>query len=633
MISSQGGHLNLVMVARASTLISLDPRATGWVYDVCPSAGPNVAGCGTGGLPYPYAGVRLQLTPGDSLTFRLYNRLPPVLDSDHDGDEGMDYLHLNPVNVHTHGLLVSPHFPTPQDQTYGDNVFVMTLNPANGPVPPDAKPHGDVRLGFTDYRIDIPSGHPSGLFWFHPHVHGISQNQIEAGMAGVITVGQLSDYVCADPTCVQSLASLRQRHMILRDTQILANGQVMDELDPDFCDPTKPLGNGVCPGVDDTDEGGGNYTGGKWYFSINGQYYPNVTLGNQGEVWRITNASPSASYVLDLWSPAEKRSLAVQILAIDGVAVNLNGITSPAAIAALGGGKFVQAQCPPPSNTVQAPLCASKFLMMPSSRVELYVAYRDAQGRIAAPPTPTPLILRTDGRQTGPTGDYWPPVNLATVDMSHFAPTRATAQVLTTRTIPGQVQMTRIAAQMAAANRSVGVDPTCAALAPGHMRRIFFNVPTGDPDGFGLGYEEVDQNGNPVPGTFQDVHRFDPDTPTICVPLAPGNQPVHERWQIINLAGEDHNFHLHQVKFTLLSYDVASGLYVTADAIKHDNVPLPHADGTCNSVADWRNHLCSTHNQVVDIPFTIAGDFVYHCHILEHEDGGMMARIRVRPSS
>jgi len=25
------------------------------------------------------------------------------------------------------------------------------------------------------------------------------------------------------------------------------------------------------------------------------------------------------------------------------------------------------------------------------------------------------------------------------------------------------------------------------------------------------------------------------------------------------------------------------------------------------------------------------GDFVYHCHILDHEDGGMMAIIRVLP--
>jgi FtsP/CotA-like multicopper oxidase with cupredoxin domain len=27
----------------------------------------------------------------------------------------------------------------------------------------------------------------------------------------------------------------------------------------------------------------------------------------------------------------------------------------------------------------------------------------------------------------------------------------------------------------------------------------------------------------------------------------------------------------------------------------------------------------------------IVGTFVYHCHVLEHEDGGMMGRIRVVP--
>lgn len=29
----------------------------------------------------------------------------------------------------------------------------------------------------------------------------------------------------------------------------------------------------------------------------------------------------------------------------------------------------------------------------------------------------------------------------------------------------------------------------------------------------------------------------------------------------------------------------------------------------------------------------IVGTFVYHCHLLEHEDGGMMGRIRVEPAS
>jgi FtsP/CotA-like multicopper oxidase with cupredoxin domain len=63
-----------------------------------------------------------------------------------------------------------------------------------------------------------------------------------------------------------------------------------------------------------------------------------------------------------------------------------------------------------------------------------------------------------------------------------------------------------------------------------------------------------------------------------------------------------------------------------------DSVPLTHADGVCASVDDWRKGACTDHPVTVDIPFAIAGDFVYHCHILEHEDGGMMARIRVRPN-
>ena len=36
--------------------------------------------------------------------------------------------------------------------------------------------------------------------------------------------------------------------------------------------------------------------------------------------------------------------------------------------------------------------------------------------------------------------------------------------------------------------------------------------------------------------------------------------------------------------------------------------------------------------EVFDIQFSQLGEFVYHCHILEHEDGGMMARIMVVPA-
>jgi FtsP/CotA-like multicopper oxidase with cupredoxin domain len=34
---------------------------------------------------------------------------------------------------------------------------------------------------------------------------------------------------------------------------------------------------------------------------------------------------------------------------------------------------------------------------------------------------------------------------------------------------------------------------------------------------------------------------------------------------------------------------------------------------------------------VLDMPFQqFAGNFVVHCHILDHEDGGMMVRIDLR---
>ena len=134
--------------------------------------------------------------------------------------------------------------------------------------------------------------------------------------------------------------------------------------------------------------------------------------------------------------------------------------------------------------------------------------------------------------------------------------------------------------------------------------------------------------------------------PTICVPLGPNNTPATERWQIVNVATEDHNFHIHQTRFRVLSKDELAGGSILpgqifGKGIVLDNMPLPHATGVCgnnpprdssNPIADWRAGLCKASTITVEIPFTIAGDFVYHCHILEHEDGGMMARIRVRPN-
>jgi len=171
-----------------------------------------------------------------------------------------------------------------------------------------------------------------------------------------------------------------------------------------------------------------------------------------------------------------------------------------------------------------------------------------------------------------------------------------------------------------------GASATCSALPAGHRRRIFFGVPPSNPSGYGLGYEEVDQNGNPVPGTFHDVAAFDMGKIGICLPLGPGNTPVTETWELVNVSGEAHNFHIHQTKFYVLPQNAPPG---DAGALM-DSVALPNGGAKCDgSVANWRSGGCPVETVTVRIPFAQVGDFIYHCHIAEHMDAGMMAHIRV----
>jgi L-ascorbate oxidase len=642
-LSSKNGVLDVLMVAKAAPVSNFSPyRATGWVYVICPRPQDGSNSCPTvDGDPNYYGGTRLQVEPGDTLKIHLVNALPPTSTAKHALEDGQGFLSLNPTNLHVHGMLVSPRVADANDQSWGDSVFVLNFNSANGnPAPSDTHLHGTVQHDAVDYTYVIPENHPSGVFWFHPHVHGISLNQISAGMAGIITVGQVSDYLCTRDDCNSFLQSVPQRHLILKDAQILQDGTLKHQIDPNFCQTADPNaapgipGQGSCAGTDTSAAGGSNYTGGRWFFTLNGQAYPSLTVGSPaGQIWRIANTSASATYDLNLWAPDEKRQMLMRIVSIDGVSVDAGTATSASQLVDQAGNKFDPVPCQTGAKDLLAGVCTTRLHLMPSSRAEIWVNYRDANGTPQSPPAGARAIFRTAGYQTGPTGDNWPAADLAKVrfvdgpvivgDLYQHAQARALHYPV------------RLAAELRRANEKIQTEPDCTALAPGHKRRIFFNVPSDNPNGFGLGYEEIDQNGVPVPGTFIDVHPFDPATPTVCLPLANGNAPSVERWELVNLAGEDHNFHIHQMHFSVLSAaEVASTALpeqLGARAVMMDNLPLAHADGTCNTVDDWRNGVCTAHVATVEIPFAITGDFVYHCHILEHEDGGMMAVIRVRP--
>jgi FtsP/CotA-like multicopper oxidase with cupredoxin domain len=680
--ASSNGLLDIMMIAKPKAIptISFRPPAggpsinpTGWVYEICkrPASGYS---CPPGtGTVADYGGVRLALQKGDTLKIRYVNKLPRVDPAKltHVSDPGEANLYLNPSNLHTHGLLVPARAATVGDPTFGDFVFVTIFNSANGiPVPQATHQHGPIVMDTVDFRIDIPANHPSGLFWFHPHVHGIALNQVSEGLAGIITIGKVGDYAMGDAVSTPFPDS-SVRHMTLKDIEVLAagtvnfdagpapvaNGEVLNQEDPDFRAqlPTSPaeVRHGSCPGQDNSADGGNNFTGGKWYFTVSGQQYPTIRMTNpDGEVWRLTNASGSLSYDLQLINDADRKPMVMQLLAVDGVSVHLPQDTPMGSMIQMAGGKFRVVACP----SVQTiglhslPICVNELVMMPSARAELWVTYRASGDRVGPPPAGATATFKMIGLTMG-SGDQWPAVDLAAVEFAQTGPRKFTSNALD---IQGDALASMQSAGIfSAANPKTGIAALpagCSALPPGHRRRIFFGFQDVAVDGtFALGYEEVDQNGNVVPGTQRPVQQFDPSHNSVCLPLGAGQTPVHETWELIQLSTENHNFHIHQARFrvTDASAPSSSPLAMKANSsngggIIQDNIPLgvavPHIpqvndsqNGVC-TIAQWRSGQCSSTPVVVDIPFSQVGEFVYHCHILEHEDGGMMAKIQVVPS-
>lgn len=653
--TSENGSLNLLMIAKAAPVPTLPHAPTGWVYEICTRPVDTSESCpAQNGKPNFYGGTLLKLTAGDTLRIHLVNELPPVYDSEHAKEPNFEFLELNPTNIHTHGMLVAPRRPSKENPTYGDNILVLTFNSRNGKPEMSPHMHSDIRYDSTDYEIKVPASHPSGLFWFHPHTHGISLNQISAGLGGIITVGDINDYICKNRSCSTLVSQAKVRHMIVKDAQLLPDGKIQTQEDPDFCAPTASTGekarSGSCDGIKGEDPDAPDYRGGKWFVTLNGQVYPTVRVkAPGGEIWRLTNESGSATYDLQLWNPDQKRNMRFQVLSLDGVSVNLTPGMTNKQKREIGGGKFEPESCAATSSNsaghVSDSICTRTLHMMPSSRAEVWVAYRDEHDSLSTPPKGANAVFRTKGYQTGPSGDYWPAVDLARVEFSGTVTHSLPSALEVNGEATAMLAPIALANAMKAENAQVAPDHSCKALPPGHRRRIFYGVPTTMPDAFGLAYEEVDEHGKVVGERATDLEPFNPMKPTVCVPLGPDNTPVTERWELVNVATEDHNFHIHQVKFRVLTKDELDGTILpeklAGKGVMLDNVPLPHADGVCgnnspsdisNPIADWRAGLCASRTITVDIPFSIAGDFVYHCHILEHEDGGMMARIRVRPN-
>ena len=113
-----------------------------------------------------------------------------------------------------------------------------------------------------------------------------------------------------------------------------------------------------------------------------------------------------------------------------------------------------------------------------------------------------------------------------------------------------------------------------------------------------------------------------PFDPSSTLPSLIAHQGDVEDWIIENRSLELHAFHIHQLHFQLRDWFG----YTVNEPFLRDTVNVPYFD----------NHMTSYPSVTVRMDFrdpNIVGTFPYHCHLLEHEDGGMMGTIRIEPAA
>jgi FtsP/CotA-like multicopper oxidase with cupredoxin domain len=153
--------------------------------------------------------------------------------------------------------------------------------------------------------------------------------------------------------------------------------------------------------------------------------------------------------------------------------------------------------------------------------------------------------------------------------------------------------------------------PWLGTIAPVRTRKLYFSETPQDPN---------DPNS---PTTFyitvdgETPKAFDPNS---GVPAIVAHQGDVEDWIIENRSKELHAFHIHQLHFLMTEWN---GIPVNEPYLR-DTINVPYYDGKMLEYPSVKLRLDFRD------PNTI-GTYPFHCHLLEHEDNGMMALIRVDP--
>ena len=498
----------------------------------------------------------LRVRPGDLLLLTLKNELslsahekhPPNSAQTKCNSGPMAAMEIDATNLHFHGLAASPVCPS-------DDSLHVSIAPSS----------------FFVYRVRIPEDQPPGLYWYHSHPHGHSEEELLGGASGALIVEGIAH---ANPVT----AGLPERVIVIRDQKLRDWKKAppkgpSQESDPSY--PSKDLSINFIP--------------------IPYPEYPVATINTRPltrEFWRVLNASADTYVNLGVLFNGEWKG--------SGLAV-AHGSWQPLGLVALDG-----VAIPAVAASKDHVLWKSAVVIPPGGRAE-FVFDTPAEGIKAE--------LITEGVDTNPPDDEdnpRPPPGPGSPirDEDDYTPPRPLARIAASRVAIEPPAVDDASARQPAPTNERPLAPLASA-APVRERKLYFSEKVMDPQHPATSTVFYITEEGHTPKAFNPAHM----TPDIVV-----HQGDVEDWTIENRSTESHAFHIHQLHFLLLERDNEPG--TESDLL--DTVDVPFWDAISKEFPSVKLRMDFRSPNIVGI-------FPYHCHILQHVDGGMMGLIEVQP--
>jgi len=638
-LASKEGVLEVRLVARQgqATLDTVaKPVQNFLLFDYEVIRGSASDGKTSGGNLYP--APTLQVFPGEKLIVHFGNDLSGLTIRDfftpQYTSKGQpvpiypEQMTSSPLNLHTHGLHVSP-------KGNADNVLLH--------IPPGMS---------NTYTYEIPRNMPQGIYWYHSHLHGLTAAHVYGGLVGLLAIGRTDGNL---PIVTEK--NIPIRNMALQYNFVFDRAGGLAQLNnpywPQWANSiTPPKGDELANGTYRPSLAPVNFSASKpgtkyptvWYagplsiyntrgllqfipsnlqrftaaggkadrdvpadpslpdykrdvqFTVNGQFQPVIkSKAGQTEIWVLANVSDVAYMNVQLTETATGRHPPIAIVGQDGN----------------------------PYTTVAYPATdkGTRLLIPPASRFAIAVTI-PAEGELVlempergggAKTLSAPGVLYTSN------GTDNPPAVLGNLSVLPSAISYADGFFV----FPTQV--------LARATPAQGRGVT-TAFVEGHALgayTAFTDLANTPPD---VKRQIVISGGflnnmasNEDPKAF--VYAFDGGAfPN--VPLIQARLNSVEEWRFVNHNNDEHPIHVHVNDIQVIEYfDPTTGLKTGPDkfAIDNANAPAPTMGA---EEAVIQPGILSIRTRFEE--FT--GLYVMHCHRLNHEDNGLMGLINVIPA-